>query len=367
MGISFLIVSKESWSDKRWARKQWLPYYLAQRSEVEQLVYFNRHYAWWRKETPDIAGSTGKVTVRQAHLMFPGERCTWVRRFNRVRIARRLLSAMDAGKQWIVILYHPWDAPMIPILSRRAMVIFDWTEDWADYHDMPNMRESQKRAVCSADGVMVVSETLRDQAIGWRGSDKCVFFVPNATALEPVDTHAEEPESLKGIPHPRIGFVGQAGPWFDADLVAGLARSHPEWNWLMFGGWHEEKRRILSDCEPVYWLGIHRSRDIMPFMQHCDVLIAPYVEQVSGDATKLYDYLAAGRPIVSSFCETASRLQPCVHIARGADEWGKTIAALLLSANGPVEADARIETQGRHHWRHRAETLIKFLRSGILS
>jgi len=358
MSISFLIVSKESWSDKRWARKQWLPYFLAQHPLVDRVVYVNRPRAWWRREVSDVAGGRGKLQLRQAALMFPGERWAWVRRFNRAHIARQLLMEMAPEHRWVVLFYHPWDAVMISCLKKRGKLVFDWTEDWADFHALLSMHGAQQQAVCEADAVLTVTEELHRLAAHWRGSSQGIFFLPNATALQPTKGMLPAPEVLRNIPRPRIGFIGHAGPWFDHTLVEELVRRMPEWQWVLVGGVREIVRSRLGRYSSVHMLGVRKPQELLALMQSCDVLVAPYHEQFSGDATKLYDYLVAGRPIVSSPCETAARLQPCVRVAHGAQEWEQSIVGLLATSGQTKDC---FQPAIQHHWKHRAETLVDYL------
>ena len=90
-----VVISKEAWSDTRWARKQWLAYYLAQHQDIDCVHYFNRHRSWWRGESKDIRGSNGKVTVQQESLWLPGEQWALCRDLNRQQIARNICRALD--------------------------------------------------------------------------------------------------------------------------------------------------------------------------------------------------------------------------------------------------------------------------------
>ncbi len=176
-----VVISKESWSDTRWARKQWLAYFLAEHHDIDCVQYFNRHRSWWRGEAKDVSGSKGKVTVQQEDLWFPGERWALCRDLNRQHIARTILGGLDDKHEWLALFYHPWDAAMIPRLSRRSLVMFDWTEDWTSFHDMRIFHEAQRQAVCQSDCVLTVSESLYNLAVEWRRSDQHVLLSPNAT------------------------------------------------------------------------------------------------------------------------------------------------------------------------------------------
>ncbi len=361
--LGLLVISKEAWSDVRWARKQWLPYYLAQHNEIDRVIYADRHRAWWRRENSQKQLHEGNIEIRQEMLLLPFERWATIRAFNRRRIASHLANDMDSQHDWVTLIYHPYDVPMMRALAEKSVVVFDWTEDWAVFHQDSLLANLQRQAILQADAVFTVTESLYDKAVEWRGSDAHVFLIPNATALEAVQTLAPEPECIRNIPRPRIGFVGHAGPWFDVELVVELVRRQPAWHWLMIGGWRDDARRMLDECASVHWLGSHRPKELLPYMQHCDVLIAPYRNGIQGDATKLYDYLAAGRPIISIPCETAQRLQPWVRMCHGADDWESAITGILAGTQDVQKAPDSVIAE--HHWRFRAESVGKIFRSLI--
>ena len=165
---------------------------------------------------------------------------------------------------------------------------------------------------------------------------------------------AEEPEEIRKLEHPRIGFVGHAGPWFDEQLVADIARKRPGWQWVMVGGCGDRAKQQLEGLTNVHWQGVHSPEGLMAFMQHCDVLAAPYKRGIEGDATKLYDYLVAAKPILSIPCETAELLQPWVTVCRDSAEWISTLEDLLSIAGDTHFVSCSEEITASHHWQARA-------------
>jgi len=356
-----LVVSKESWGDTRWARKQWLPFYLAQLSDFKKILYLDRHSVWWRGESAHAPVYHQKTEVIQENLILPFERNRQVRQWNRKRIANRLVNMLDDQLVWSTIYYHPFDLPMMQTLKKRSKVIFDWTEDWAVFHDDSEISALQIESVKNADAVITVTRQLRERAVAIRGNDTNVFHVPNASVFERSDAVAEEPEEIRKLEHPRIGFVGHAGPWFDEQLVADIARKRPGWQWVMVGGCGDRAKQQLEGLTNVHWQGVHSPEGLMAFMQHCDVLAAPYKRGIEGDATKLYDYLVAAKPILSIPCETAELLQPWVTVCRDSAEWISTLEDLLSIAGDTHFVSCSEEITASHHWQARASRVADII------
>jgi len=351
---ALLVISKEAWGDIRWARKQWLPYYLAE--SMSPVVYLDRHAAWWRGETAHAAYRAGSIEVLQHRLLLPFERMPAVRSLNRRLIASHLAPMQDDRHRWFCLYYHPYDLPLVQRLSGRSTIIFDWTEDWAIFHDDDDIGAMQRAAVMEADIVLTVTERLRDRAVAWRGGDKGVFHIPNATALERPAGEMPMPESFEAIGKPRITFVGHAGPWFDESLMSRLVEKYPACQWIMIGGRGDAVRAALDDSPNVHWLGPMRPDQLLPYMHHSDLLIAPYRAGIEGDATKLYDYLVAGRPILSTPCETAERLQPWVRMCADLPAWQAAIDHYLA---GNIPSEQQDGVAQHHHWRNRAADVLR--------
>ena len=356
-----LVVSKESWDDTRWARKQWLPYYLSQLNGLEKVIYLDRHSAWWRGECAHPPAHHQKIEVVQEYLTFPFERHQKIRQWNRERITKRIVAKLDQKLRWSTIYYHPFDVPMMQPLGERSKVIFDWTEDWSVFHAETNISELQIKAVKSADAVITVTRQLYERAAVIRGGSDRLYHIPNATVFERSDELAVEPNDIKSLAHPRIGFIGHAGPWFDEHLVGEIARKRPDWNWVMVGGCGESANQQLEGLPNIHWQGVHSPEKLMSFMQHCDVLVAPYKNGIEGDATKLYDYLVAAKPILSIPCETAERLQPWVTVCQSSSEWISELDGLLSEDGLASFTPCPEDVAHSHHWGARAVSAAKVI------
>jgi len=356
-----MVISKESWTDTRWARKQWLPFYMAKRKQVGKIIYVDRHRAWWRSQTETKKVEEGVISVRQESLVIPFERMPFIRALNRRIISWRLKPLLDPSLKWVVIYYHPYDVDLVKGLSGKAFTVFDWTEDWAVFHGDDEMKALQQEAVMSSDMVLTVTESLRKKTLAWGKPASQAHTLLNATTFTPEQAgDAAKEKPLPDVAGPRIGFVGHAGPWFDAGLISRLAARHPDWQWIIAGGVGVNVREILGRHPSVHLLGIQPPSKLMPMMCGCDVLVAPYVPEFSGDATKLYDYLATGKPVISAPCETAEQLQPFVTVCDGDEQWSLEISRALTEDSADAR-QTRMKESTRHHWNARVSRVLELL------
>lgn len=209
---------------------------------------------------------------------------------------------------------------------------------------------------CSSFLHLTEAESCRRATVIDHGVDLARF----AAAGDRVD--APEPEGFAGMPRPRVGFIGGIDSHtFDSDLFCGVAKQLPGMQFAMIGacslpdGW-------CADLPNVSLLGQRPFEDVADCMAACDVLIMPWrrSEWIRGcNPVKLKEYLAVGRPIISTPFPELDRYQGNVRMAETADEFAEAIRAALTH-------DPRVNEAGRKRvtnasWNVRAESALAAL------
>jgi glycosyltransferase involved in cell wall biosynthesis len=105
-------------------------------------------------------------------------------------------------------------------------------------------------------------------------------------------------DSLREIPRPRLAYIGPASDRLDLPLIEGLLRKHPEWQLITFGG---DRCVSLPNAHVLPWINW---REIPAIIRSCDVGFMPYEcatqKNLHCVPLKLFDYFAAGLPVVST-------------------------------------------------------------------
>lgn len=357
---SIIVISKENWSSSRRARKHLLFEAVLEKG-VKQIFYVNpARHLWQAKEynSPALRG----VETWQGTFLFPAERYRFVRELNRLYIYFRLSRCLNGAGYRQIIYYNPLDEPLARRLGSRLRIptYFDWTDNWPLYYDAQSLQSAQTSAVKTASGVIVVSKRLEQRACKMRDSKDRVLFLPNATAWRPYESRPC-PEDMVDIPEPRIGFSGHVGPLFDQKLVKNLALARPRWHWVLVGAFDQRIREDFIENDNLHFLGPRPFDSLPAYMHHCRALVAPYkLGVMEGDATKLYDYLTTGRPVVSAAIETAKRLQPFVTISDNVPSWLDALEAALADRNDGMCYARKTESE-KHTWDMRASELLEWL------
>jgi|SRR5579862_173741 len=195
-------------------------------------------------------------------------------------------------------------------------------------------------------------------------------LVPNGVDFQQYTVPAAEPEELKSIRKPRIGYAGNLKRMLDWDLLLELSRMHPEWAFVFVGRMlpHLEVQQIykqLSERENVHILGPYPTDQVPSYVQHFDVCIMPYKLD---DYTKyiyplkLHEYLACGKPVVGSPIPALQAFREVVLLADDAPAWSAQLARALSSQENTLERrEVRLAVAAAHDWNLLVETIAATL------
>ncbi len=112
-----------------------------------------------------------------------------------------------------------------------------------------------------------------------------------------------EPSDQAAIPRPRFGFYGVIDERLDQELLAGVAQARPDWQFLMIGPVVKIDPAELPRGPNVHYLGGKTYDELPAYLSGWDVAILPFARNEATrfiSPTKTPEYLAAGRPVVST-------------------------------------------------------------------
>jgi UDP-galactopyranose mutase len=120
-----------------------------------------------------------------------------------------------------------------------------------------------------------------------------------ATARQP----RQDPPDQAPIPRPRLGFFGVLDERLDIPLLQGVADARPDWQLVMIGPVVKIDPRDLPRRSNIHYLGPKAYADLPRYIGGWDVALLLFARNDSTryiSPTKTPEYLAAGRPVVST-------------------------------------------------------------------
>ena len=241
----------------------------------------------------------------------------------------------------ILYIWHPFFADAIGQFDEQA-VAYHCYDEYAAFAgtDRAYVSALERRVLQKSDVVFAVSEGLTEAKARVNTN---THLVPNgvdydlfAAAQDPATAVAPE---VSAVPGPVIGCVTRVVPdYFDAALLREVFQRRPDWSLVVVGpesmssGRAAEALRQLKILPNVHFLGRRDLGALPSYLKGFDACLIPYVlseNKLLADPLKLYEYLAAGKPVISKRLPNLARMGDAVSMADGADEWIEAIAREL--------------------------------------
>lgn len=236
-----------------------------------------------------------------------------------VRTVQSAIRYLDI-KLYTIWSNSPIHVPLIKQLDPQCY-IFDMTDNLtkhAHYRNLKYLQDFYEYAQKYADFLTANSPDNTNWLAKKRPD---TAYIPNGVSLERFDSQLQltKPADISAIKPPIVGFAGKMQEMIDLDLMENVAKAFPQISFVFIGQLLNPKwMQHLWRFPNVYYLG-DKHYDLLPnYLASFDICIIPYStqRQHGGDPIKFYEYLAMGKPIVTTDIGGVSRfrefLQVCV-------------------------------------------------------
>lgn len=233
------------------------------------------------------------------------------------------------------------------------VTIFDCMDELSAFMGAPpELIERERQLLARADVVFTggysLWEAKRHQHTNAHAMPSSVDIAHFAQAREPLP----DPADQVAIGRPRLGFFGVIDERFDIQLVDEVARQRPQWQIVLIGPVVKIDPQTLPRRANIHYLGA-RQYDALPhYLAGWDVALMPFAINASTrfiSPTKTPEYLAGGRPVVSTPIADVISGYGASGVVAIADSPAKFIAAVekALSAEARdsviAQADAALD------------------------
>jgi glycosyltransferase involved in cell wall biosynthesis len=287
----------------------------------------------------------------------------------RWRTIRRLQDGIYARQAASLLKDHELRRPLLwlsyyegVVEHRRLLGEPPYVYHSLDYFDNDEARELTARASL----VLAVSEPLkaRHQAI-----NPNTHLLPNGVALDWLDDDRRVAVDLGGERR-KLGFVGTLSRHVDFALLVRVADAFPEQELVVVGpivselmaGQREALARLRTRRN-VRLLGFRPPRDVFGYIRAFDVCLMPFVPDdwiAHSDPSKFYQYLALGKPVVTTPLPAADRYHHLCYPASSHDEFVRQIERALDRSDLTLAAERRRVARD-HDWRNQVASATRIV------
>ncbi len=171
------------------------------------------------------------------------------------------------------------------------------------------------------------------------------------------------PSPLKSLPHPVIGYVGGIHKFFDVEMLTAMARARPHWSFVLVGPLQTSAGE-LKRLPNVHLAGQKPHEELPDYIRGFDVGIVPYLFNTYTATvvpTKINEYLAMGKPVVSTDLPEVSNFNGrhgvIITSPNRAKEFVASIERALLTSGEESVITRRREVAALNDWEARYERM----------
>ena len=299
------------------------------------------------------------------------------------RRRRSLLEAMARVGMCRPILWlcRPWQADVVGRYNER-LLIYHVVDQYAAYEEefadqvggerLQAIAALDEKMVRQADLTIVTSPALLEAK---RGLSPHVHLVRNgvdiAAFAAALSAPSPPPADIAALPAPIVAIAGVVNEKINLALLRDLARARPQWSLAFIGpvSLRFDKHQLeWLDLPNVHFLG-HKPVEMLPhYIAASHVCLMPYkINEWTHhiDPLKMYEYLAAGKPVVSTDIPSARAFSPPLQIAHDTAGFVSGVETALTEASD-TQSEAARRLASLHSWEERVEQISALVEEALL-
>lgn len=181
-----------------------------------------------------------------------------------------------------------------------------------------------------------------------RGQHPAVYAFPSSIDrfhFGKARTATKDPEDQSHIPHPRLGFFGVIDERFDIELLDEVATKRPDWQFVIIGPVVKIDPDTLPKHSNIHYLGAKKYNELPDYLAGWDISLLLFARNESTryiSPTKTPEYLAAGKPVISTSIRDVVRPYgelKLVEIADTADEFITAGESIFARSTGSARSE----------------------------
>jgi len=223
-----------------------------------------------------------------------------------IRAQRAILDQMILTQgitRFVLWYYTPLALKFSDHLHPEA-VVYDCMDELSAFKNAPaELTALEQVLMRRADVVFTGGHSLYDAKKSQHANIHAMPSSVDMAHFASARTLTGEPADQQGIAHPRLGFFGVLDERLDIPLLTGIAAQRPGWQLVMIGPVVKIDPADLPRLPNIHYLGAKRYEELPQYIAGWDVALLLFARNEATrfiSPTKTPEYLAAGKPVVST-------------------------------------------------------------------
>lgn len=222
------------------------------------------------------------------------------------RLLKNMLDKFLKNKEADDLLFWYYTPMMLSFSGHynAGLTVYDCMDELSAFKNAPvELKKYEQDLINKADVVFTGGHSL------YKAKKDChsnIFPFPSSIDkkhFEQARTITQQPCDQANIPGPRFGFYGVIDERFDIELIRNVAAARPDWHFVLLGPVVKIDPATLPQAENIHYLGGKSYNELPNYLAGWDVAIIPFAINESTkyiSPTKTPEYLAAGKPVIST-------------------------------------------------------------------
>lgn len=303
------------------------------------------------------------------HFLPEGKLYRLLLRINEKTIARSINKVVEAEKIDDFIFINSWvfHYPNVAKYIRASRRIYHCIDPIVMSYDAKHGIVSEQQLIENSDMIICTSKQLHNEK---KRLHPKTFFVSNAADIKhsilATDKNLPEHSSMLQFKKPVIGYFGHIEKRIDYEMMREVAEKNKDKSFVFAGP--VEKHWVpdfFFNIPNIYFIGRIPYNEMPSVLKSFDVAIIPfrkYEDSATVFPMKLFEYLGAGKPVVST--DFNPDLQYFTHdlipYCSTAEEFSAALNEALNNNNEDLQK-ARIKLASEHTWESRAAAIEELI------
>jgi GT2 family glycosyltransferase len=196
---------------------------------------------------------------------------------------------------------------------------------------------------------------------------RSLLLARNAVDYDFYAEHYQPNSLLADADHPVVGYFGAIAGWFDVELMTLIARRRPQYTFVLLGGIFDVDISELESLPNVRILGQRPYEEMPQYLYHFDVCLIPFkVNSIteSTDPVKMYEYLSAGKAVVSVALSELEPFRDYLYLAHDREDFLVQLDRAVAEDN-PEKVAERRRFAASNTWPQRYKSILNALEAAI--
>lgn len=274
----------------------------------------------------------------------------------------RLLLRIYKMDRPVIIIYEPRFSSAVGKLDEK-LVCYEFIDNRLAFAGVPAwIKHNINFLLCKADLVFASAQNL--YSLARKKREQNLYLIGNGVdaahfkkAIDPIKI----PEDISCIKRPILGFTGAISDWIDFKLIEDLLKS--EMSVVLIGpviGKIDELKR-LKTYPHFHMLGKRSYSSLPGYLKGFDACIIPFkLNELTRcfNPVKVHEYLAAGKPVISTALPEIERYRDIVYIAENRQNFLECIKRALAA---DYDTEKSVKMAMENDWDKKAEEIVELI------